>query len=268
MISPNKITLDFLADYLKDHHETVRLKKFLYAVCTDTWEQDTTYLESIAFLFLLEGMIKKCDSLSDLHALLQARLSKLNKASRYIEVVRTLYLAIGQLYPEFESKHSSRKPPENSSLSSLTQSFKSVDLGHPSVSLPKITIDYGESVSTEAILDPTSVEVGDDRSYKIVNKVHDPFLLRESVMAICNPLRAKILLMTVLDPEFVFKPNMPTSLKEHTLDELLVATIESEDFSSFERKISSALNNLDDFEEYGKTATGLLECLLRVYSQR
>jgi hypothetical protein len=91
----------------------------------------------------------------------------------------------------------------------------------------------------------------------------DVFELRQNVMSYANPLRVKTILHMILQPEEFLDPR---KIHQHRLDELLTEFIDKyPHISQAEELFSEAVELLDDVEEYGKSATGLLQSLMSVY---
>jgi hypothetical protein len=97
--------LQQVVNYLDRHQEAVRIKKMLYCLCTSRWEKDTEYLDSINFQYLIEQIVRENNTLDRFRVLLQNLVKTVNKPKQYIEIAKVIYLAIGQLYPEFRQEH-------------------------------------------------------------------------------------------------------------------------------------------------------------------
>ncbi len=102
--------LQQVVKYLNNHRESIRIKKMLYCLCTNRWEKDTDYLNSINPQYLIEQIVREHDTLEKLKALLQKLIGTVNKPKQYIDIAKIIYLAIGQLYPEFHQEHAAKNP--------------------------------------------------------------------------------------------------------------------------------------------------------------
>jgi hypothetical protein len=100
--------LQQVVNYLNNHRESLRIKKMLYCLCTNRWEKDTDYLNSIDPRYLIEQIVREHDTLEKLKALLQKLIGTVNKPKQYIDIAKIIYLAIGQLYPEFHQEHATK----------------------------------------------------------------------------------------------------------------------------------------------------------------
>ncbi len=107
--------LQQVVNYLEKHQESERIKKMLYCLCTNRWEKDIDYLNSINSQYLIEQIVNDRETLESLRVLLQNLIKTVNKPKHYIQIAKVVYLAIGQLYPEFQQEHrgkpSTQPPP-------------------------------------------------------------------------------------------------------------------------------------------------------------
>lgn len=108
--------LQQVVNYLDKHQEAARIKKMLYCLCTGRWEKDTEYLNSINFQYLIEQIIRENNTLDRFRILLQNLVKTVNKPKQYIEIAKVLYLAVGQLYPEFRQEHGGKVPAAQQSV--------------------------------------------------------------------------------------------------------------------------------------------------------
>jgi hypothetical protein len=121
--------LQQVVNYLNNHREAIRIKKMLYCLCTNRWEKDADYLNSINSQYLIEQIVKEHDTLEKLKALLKKLIGTVNKPKQYIDIAKVIYLAIGQLYPEFHQEHGNKSPTSRPSSTQMpTQSHPSQDI--------------------------------------------------------------------------------------------------------------------------------------------
>jgi hypothetical protein len=92
----------------------------------------------------------------------------------------------------------------------------------------------------------------------------DTFELRQKVMSYSNPLRVKTMLHMILHPDEFLDPR---KINQHLLDNLLTEFISKyPKIQEVEELLSEAVELLDNIEEYGKAATGLIQSLMTVYT--
>ena len=98
--------------------------------------------------------------------------------------------------------------------------------------------------------------------------VYDPFVLRQTVMSYANPLRAKIILLIMLRPDFNFGSQSVMIMREYQLDDLLSEVLETyPTMPQLEESMTFAVEQLIEIEEYGKAANGLLQSLIPLYPE-
>ena len=307
--------LQQVVNYLDKHQEAVRIKKMLYCLCTGRWEKDTEYLNSINFQYLIEQIIRENNTLELLRALLQNLIGTVNKPKQYIAVAKVIYLAIGQLYPEFDREHGNKSKPASpqvetaptpsarisqpestdSSMGAVPSAFQRAyapeptqltDPGVPS-SLqrnyePLPTQQFDQASNAYDDVDESAYEtycapdlceddqydqaqVQDDRP---ILPEYDPFVLRQNVMSCANPLRAKIILLLMLKPDFNFSSQSVSMMREYQLDDLILEVLKNyPSVPLLEEGITFAVEQLVEIEEYGKAANGLLQSLIPIYTK-
>jgi hypothetical protein len=325
--------LQQVVNYLDRHQETVRIKKMLYCLCTSRWEKDTDYLNSINFQYLIEQIIREHQTLDRFRLLLQNLVKTVNKPKQYIDIAKVIYLAIGQLYPEFQQEHGGRaataapkvattpmpaaqigSPEPTSPVASAFQRAytpeptQAVSQGVPSALerayapqptqaftsqvvpsalerayAPLATQQFDSQVPIDDDVDESAYETycapdlsdnsqfgggGDLPVEEPIIPVYDPFILRQNVMSYTNPLRAKIILLIMLRPDFNFGSQSVTMMREYQLDDLLSEVLKTyPTMPQLEESMTFAVEQLIEIEEYGKAANGLLQSLIPLYTK-
>ena len=322
-----------VVNYLDKHQEAVRIKKMLYCLCTSRWEKDTDYLDSIKFQYLIEQLVREHNTLDRFRVLLQDLIKTVNKPKQYIEVAKVIYLAIGQLYPEFRQEHAAKAtaparqaiptpatpnpPPEptSSSVQGVASAFQRAYAPEPTqVSSPSVpsaieraytpapTQAFSDRVVPSALerayspiatqfetqvpvsndIDESAYETYYDPEFSAAGQFgegespaadwtvpeYDPFVLRQNVMSYTNPLRAKIILLVMLRPDFNFSSQSAATMRDYQLDDLLLEVLKSyPTMPELEESMTYAVEQLVELEEYGKAANGLLQSLVPLYTK-
>jgi hypothetical protein len=323
-----------VVNYLDKHQEAVRIKKMLYCLCTSRWEKDTDYLDSINFQYLIEQLIREHNTLDRFRVLLQNLIKTVNKPKQYIEVAKVIYLALGQLYPEFRQEHAGKATPDparqtiatpttstshpestSSSVQGVASAFQRAYAPEPTqVSSPSVpsaieraytpapTQAFSNQVvpsvleraySPIATQFETQVPVSNDVDESAYDTYYepefsaagqfgegespaadwtvpeyDPFVLRQNVMSYTNPLRAKIILLVMLRPDFNFSSQSAATMRDYQLDDLLLEVLKSyPTMPELEESMTYAVEQLVELEEYGKAANGLLQSLVPLYTK-
>jgi hypothetical protein len=278
----------------------------LYCLCTNRWEKDVEYLNSINSEYLIEQIVREYNTLEQLKFLLQRLVKTVNKPKQYMEIAKIIYLAIGQLYPEFQQQHGGKLPqPREAQPAANLSTLANVDPSSTvSSSVPSAiyrayapeptqvsSIEVPSAIQRAYAPEPTYADAGAD-SYAVNNDggyayetyytpeappevpqeqyvvpEYDPFVLRQNVMSYTNPLRAKIIMVLMLRPHFDFGNQVSSAMREYHLDDLLFEILRNfPSVASLEESMTAAVEQLIEVEEYGKTATGLLQSLIPLYA--
>jgi hypothetical protein len=222
----NRDIFDQVVAYLEHHDESLRIKKMLYCMCTGRWERNPEFLASINCYHFAEYVVKEINTHQELKEKLFELLKSVNKPQEYVGIAKIIYSALGQIYPDFHRLYSN-------------------DLGAQQLR------------ANQPVEESTVVE----ESTPVLQ--FDMFELRQKVMSYSNPLRVKTMLHMILQPEEFLDHR---KINQHLLDQLLKDFITKyPKISEVEELLSEAVELLEDVEEYGKAATGLIQSLMTVY---
>jgi hypothetical protein len=223
----NRDIFDQVVAYLEHHDESLRIKKMLYCMCTGRWERNPEFLSSINCYHFAEYVVKEINTHQELKEKLFELLKSVNKPQEYVGIAKIIYSALGQIYPDFHRLYSN-------------------DLGAQQLRANQPV----EETPAAAESTPAALQF-------------DMFELRQKVMSYSNPLRVKTMLHMILQPEEFLDQR---KINQHLLDNLLKEFITKyPKISEVEELLSEAVELLEDVEEYGKAATGLIQSLMTVY---
>lgn len=103
-------------------------------------------------------------------------------------------------------------------------------------------------------------------SDQFTKRAYQPFDLRLEVMKYTNPLRAKILIFSVLYHQFLFDDRDWFALKDYDLDTLLKNLFNHcETLSALTARLEITASCLPDSEEYNQAAGAIFQCLKPFY---
>lgn len=103
-------------------------------------------------------------------------------------------------------------------------------------------------------------------SDQFTKRAYQPFDLRLEVMKYTNPLRAKILIFSVLYHQFLFDDRDWFALKNYDLDTLLKNLFDQcETLSALTARLEITASCLPDSEEYNQAAGAIFQCLKPFY---
>jgi hypothetical protein len=106
--SPAKssIALPFaeVAQELAQEQTTVRIKKLLVYVCTQSWQGDAQRLNQVNFIDLLQDLLALAPTADQLQARLDVAVHSLSKAAEYTLVASVIMTRVGRLYPDMGAR--------------------------------------------------------------------------------------------------------------------------------------------------------------------
>ncbi|PZO47713.1 MAG: hypothetical protein DCF15_18705 [Phormidesmis priestleyi] len=90
-----------IADRLEQTPDLIRVKKMLYCLCYDTWENDDSRIAQIETLRLIETLLhQNVASIQDLQNRLRIILLRLNRKAKYAPIANIIFQECQVLYPE------------------------------------------------------------------------------------------------------------------------------------------------------------------------
>lgn len=205
--------------FLENHENSQRIKKLIFSICKNQWENDLNKIDQTPLPHLIQQLYNLHPSLDKLTQALNRTVKTLNKSKEYTLVAEVILHHFTPLY---------RISEEPTQL-----------LNYPAVNPAKLPTAY------------------------------NPFHLRLAVMQFTNPLRAKILLFSVLNRPFQFNSQDWLDLKSIELDTLLLNVFRScETLSQLEEKLKSTAQKVNHPEENLQSVGSILQSLTPLYSQR
>ncbi|BAU44040.1 hypothetical protein [Leptolyngbya sp. O-77] len=232
-----------------------RIKKLLFAACTQTWENDPQVLNQHSLVELVQRLHRLTATPQTLDAILTSIVRTLNRQAEYTRVAQTIIHAFVPLYGDLLEV--TQADLAVSALSSADETRI-----HNSVAPPAARSTFGASSAGEPV-EPSSpnLSVPAAKGYPSTSSsqprltLDDPALwvdLRLTLMKFSNPLRAKLLLYTVL-----YEPLPPglqawTHLKGYDLDTLLKQVWQQySSFNALSAELGKAADLLADLESTG-----------------
>ncbi len=99
--SPTSVLYGDIAQRLDLSPEIVRIKKMLYCLCYDSWENDGDRISKISTFSLLEALLhKEILTVQDLQNRLQVILLRLNRKAKYAPIANAIFQECQILYPD------------------------------------------------------------------------------------------------------------------------------------------------------------------------
>jgi hypothetical protein len=103
---PSIASLPFaeVAQELVQEQTTVRIKKLLVYVCTQSWQGDAQRLNQVNFIDLLQDLLAIAPTADQLQARLDVAVHSLSKAAEYTLVASVIMTRVGRLYPDMGAR--------------------------------------------------------------------------------------------------------------------------------------------------------------------
>ncbi|NJM96259.1 MAG: adenylate/guanylate cyclase domain-containing protein [Phormidesmis sp. RL_2_1] len=103
--APTAALYQDIADRLDQASEIIRIKKMLYCLCYDKWENDNHRIAKLKTLELIETMLcQNFATIQDLQDRLRIILLRLNRKAKYAPIANVIFQECQVLYPEANSQ--------------------------------------------------------------------------------------------------------------------------------------------------------------------
>ena len=235
----NSSLLQQIVKNLEQHEKALRIKKLIYCLSKNAWENDPNKLKNISLQDLVLELRKKHPTLEHLKYSLARVVKTLNKPEEYAVVAKVIFGNVGRLYPEFQKLIQSNKPaspvqPANQNLSNTKEKSKAADAG----------------------------------AMQEKRKAYEPFAVRMEVMNYTNPLRAKIVLFSTLYQPFDFSNQSWLSLRTYALDDLLQSLYSAcKTITDLDFQLQKTAKSLKEPNENIKAAWAIVQSLKPYYPE-
>lgn len=234
-------TLSSLTDVINQfnqHPNSTRIKKLIFCICKNRWENDTQKIIEFPLDSLLSDLLQLYPTLSELTLKLNQVVGSLNKPAEYGVLAKIITEKLHPFYPSNLDIYTTNPEEPTQMLASLG-------------SLPS----------------PPSAP---DSSTRLATKPpYDPFDLRLELMRYTNPLRAKILIFSTLYYPFNFKQQDWLALKTIELDDLLFSLFcQCQTLNDLEIQLCKTAKILDESNEAMQAASAIIRTLEPSYSKR
>ncbi|MFB2893616.1 hypothetical protein ACE1CI_11950 [Aerosakkonemataceae cyanobacterium BLCC-F50] len=223
--------LDEVVKNLEEHQNSLRIRKLIYAICKNKWENDANKLNSIQLKELIQELQIANPTLDYLNFSLDKVVKTLNKPMEYALVADVIAEEMTRLYPDAE------------------EATQQVVKSNP---VPPQSVEYKPNLGWDE--PPIS---------------YDPFELRVEIIKYTNPLRAKILAYSIVYHIFDFSSQDWLSLKTKELDDLLQKLFDRcKTLKDLEYNLQTVAKNLTPTDEHTQAAGAVYQAMKRYYANR
>lgn len=259
--------LNLVALKLQSHQEQSRIKKVVYSVCKKRWENDVRVIENYNFQDLIAELIQRYPTKVELQKALIKLVQNINKQNLYLAISNLIISQLGSLYnnrqetSDFEEEGNTQFT--NTQFVQVNNSYYITPAPIEPQQLPhqnfeKSVIDLSvQPVIEQAPQAPPPTSQPEQSPKKL-----DFFELRLEIMQYTNPLRAKVLLFSVLYQSWDKDNQDWAMLRSYSLDDLLRELIQNtKNLTDIESKLFTAARVLTDFEANMQTAGTIVEAI-------
>ncbi|HEY9888852.1 MAG TPA: adenylate/guanylate cyclase domain-containing protein [Candidatus Obscuribacterales bacterium] len=261
-----------IAHALTQHSDRLRIKKLLYAVIHNVWENDANKLALHTLEDLAIAVHRIAPAEADLSYHLERIIKRLNRPDRYTQLGLLISEAFHCLYGL----------PAETVLNAAEQTALEVSDGGQTMMLSNEgpQNDEGltslthwdsappeEQTSAAVTLPPPPIPAGAllGETTKLRDRAN-LFNLRLEIMRYTTPLRAKILLLSTVRSPFTATPQDWLTLKSKSLDDLIQDTFHyCKTFADLESKLTIMCHCVDNVGENIQAAGAILQAMKSFY---
>ncbi len=231
-----------VAHQLEQDVDVLRVRKLIYAACRQTWENDPAVLSQTPLAELVQELYRLTSTPQTLDAILNGIVCTLNRQVEYRQIAQRIAIACSSLYP---------------SHAESTQSLLSP--AAPTPSPPAASVPTGSLPLPSPTHSPVSAAISPPAPSNL-------FDLRLEIMKYANPLRAKVLLFSVLHGSMEYTSPMWDMLKAEGLDELLSQLFHQYPiFAELQTKLPSTAQRLPERDTYSHVSDVILRAIKPCY---
>ena len=261
---------------IENHRETARIQKLMFAACKNRWENDQAVINNYGLKNIVLELQRNNPNFLSLRQTLRQVAENINK--------KALYLALADIIlTQLEHLYDTDNDDEEEDNESKSQRFNTqiVDLKNDSDSAAKTTsfstsrsdpVDFSSSiinlnepqlVMELPLAEPASSNNNPSNSPQIT--AYDPFEIRLEIFQYANPLRAKILIFSLLFHPWDRSGQDWSTLRSYTLEDLLKQLIQSgKSLQDIEVQLYNIAQTQMDTDANVQTASILVQTLQKI----
>lgn len=275
----NPSSYQALAQRLEQQPECIRIKKLLLLTCRSTWDNNAHRLARLKTVDLVQELHQIAPTLEGLQTTLNQVARALSKPEEYTIIAETITTLFQTLYQETHHGTAQAEPPDSPPV--VRSPSQRVQSQIQPRFCPPVETDATEQATGMllqannrnahlAIPQPAVPQAPAKPTAKVLSivqadKTQDLFNLRLEIMQDANPLKAKILLFSLLHEPFQWQAEQDGLLRTHDLDELLrILFLSYRLYSEVASKLRAMAKQLAS-EEYAQTAEAVLRAIESFY---
>ena len=263
---------------IENHRETARIQKLMFAACKNRWENDQAVINNYGLKNIVLELQRNNPNFLSLRQTLRQVAENINKKALYLALADIILTQLEPLY----NTNNDYKEEDNESKSEIfndqmvhlnddcdssakTASFSSSRTRSKPVDFASSSIAISEpQVRMELpFAEPAFLNNNPSNSPQI--PAYDPFEIRLEILHYANPLRAKILIFSLLFYPWDQSSQDWLTLRSYTLEDLLQQLIQSgKSLKDIEIQLYNIAHTQMDRDANVQTAGILLQALQRI----
>ncbi|AVQ72741.1 hypothetical protein MTo_02009 [Microcystis aeruginosa NIES-1211] len=263
---------------LENHREKARIQKLMFAACKNRWENDQAVINSYGLTNIILELQRNNPNFLSLGQTLNQIAENINKKALYLGLADII---LTQLEPLYDTNKDEEEEEENNESKSQILNPQLVHLNNDSDSATK-TASFSPSRSepvdfAAGVIDINEPQLAMELHFAepaFLNKnprnfpqipAYDPFEIRLEIFQYANPLRAKILIFSLLFHPWDRSGQDWSILRSYTLEDLLQQLIQSsKSLKDIEIELYNIAQNQMDRDAYVQTASILVQALQKI----
>jgi len=255
----NLLLISEAAQELEQHGSSPRIKKLIFATWKTCWENDLSRINRFPLTNILQELVNTYPTPERLRDAFFNIVNTLNKKEEYAVIAEVILTRMDNLYHIHESE------PSTQIVYKAVVAVPSQPAPIPPTPAPTV------APVKELVLDTiTNVNIPRESNPRAcLNPNYDPFAVRLAVMKYSNPLRAKILLLCVMEEQATFSQGSWLKLRSRNLDELLKEVFQK--FPSLEQleyQLFATAKGLQEPDENAQAAEAIVKAMNPFYGEK
>jgi len=261
---------------LENNRETARIKKLMFAACKNRWETDQAVINNYGLKNIILELQQKNPNFLSLQQTVNRVAKNINKKALYLALAKIILPQLEPLYDTDKDNEEQDNESESQILNSQmvhlnndcdsaakTASFSSSRSEPVDFSSSIIDLNEPQLVMELPLAEPASSNNNPSNSPQI--PAYDPFEIRLEIFQYTNPLRAKILIFSLLFHHWDRSDQDWSTLRSYTLEDLLQQLIQSgKSLQDIEVQLYNIAQTQMDRDANVQTASILVQALQRI----
>jgi hypothetical protein len=263
---------------IENHRETARIQKLMFAACKNRWENDQAVINNYGLKNIVLELQRNNPNFLSLRQTLKQIAENINKKALYLALADIILAQLEPLYDtdnddeEEDNESKSQilntqivhlKNDSDSDSAAKTTSFSASRSEPVDFSSSIINLNERQLVMELPFAEPASSNNNPSNFPQI--PAYDPFEIRLEIFQYANPLRAKILIFSLLFHPWDRSGQDWSTLRSYTLEDLLKQLIQSgKSLQDIEVQLYNIAQTQMDTDANVQTASILVQTLQKI----